>query len=166
MIAIHASVIYQIPWICLVKNSIRFNTIRTNQTIFGNIVFCLRCSWKDFQSFYTNQYKTLLQTRMHSSRMRTACSSSRPGGLHQAPPQQQPHPLPGTRHSWEQISPGTRNPPLPGPGTLLWTECQTGVKILPCPKVPLRAVITHMHDRSTNLPVLYVNFFNTRGFHK
>ena len=32
----------------------------------------------------------VLETRMHSSRMRTARSSSRPGGLHQAPP--------GTRH--------------------------------------------------------------------
>ena len=63
--------------------------------------------------------------------MRTARSSSRPGGLHQAP-----H---GTRHL-----PGTRHPP--GPGTpqdqapLLWTEWQTGVNILPCPKLCLRAV--------------------------
>ena len=40
-------------------------------------------------------------TRMHSSRMHTACSSSRPGGLHQAPP----HP--------EQIPPGADTPQAP-----------------------------------------------------
>ena len=37
------------------------------------------------------------RTRMHSSRMHTAHSSSRPGGLHQAPhPDQTPSPRPGT----------------------------------------------------------------------
>ena len=43
-------------------------------------------------------------TRMHSSRMRTARSSIRQGGLHQAPP---PH---------EQTPPGSRHPP-PGADT-------------------------------------------------
>ena len=73
----------------------------------------------------------IVSTRMHSSRMRTARSSSRPGGLHQAPP--------GTRHPsrdqappWDQIPFRTRHtlqrrPPSrpgtppgadpPGPGT-------------------------------------------------
>ena len=64
-------------------------------------------------SGYIVQYRTCSQylTRMHSSRMRTARSSSRPGGSR-----------PG--HS-----------PLPP-----WTEWQTGVKILPCPKLRLWTV--------------------------
>ena len=43
-----------------------------------------------------------ITTRMHSSRMRTARSSGRPGGLHQAPPRDQAPPPsrpPGTRHT-------------------------------------------------------------------
>ena len=43
-----------------------------------------------------------------------------PGGLHQAPPPPQ-------------------DQTLPGAGTPPWTEWQTGVKILPCPKPRLRA---------------------------
>ena len=42
---------------------------------------------------------------MHSSRMRTARSSSRPGGLHQAPPREQASPRP------KQAPPGSRHPP-------------------------------------------------------
>ena len=56
------------------------------------------------------------RTRMHSSRMHTAHSSSRPGGLHQAP-----SPRPGT------------HPPPP-------VDRHTPVNILPCPKLRLRAV--------------------------
>ena len=95
----------------------------------------------------------IVSTRMHSSRMRTARSSSRPGGLHQAPP--------GTRHPsrdqappWDQIPFRTRHtlqrrPPSrpgtppgadpPGPGTPP-VDRHTPVNILPCPKLRLRAV--------------------------
>ena len=68
-----------------------------------------------------------LRTRMHSSRMCTARSSSRPGGgvgvggLHQAHP-------PGADPP-EQTPPRSRHPPTPPP----LTESQTPVKILPCP---------------------------------
>ena len=62
---------------------------------------------------------------MHSSRMRTARSSSRPGGvLHQAP-----HPESGIPP--EQIPPGPGTPPV---------DRQTPVNILPCRKLRLRAV--------------------------
>ena len=64
---------------------------------------------------------------MHSSRMRTARSSSSPGG---SPPV-----TPRTRHP-----PGTRHP--------LWTKWQTGVNILPCTKLRLRAVIKHWSPES------------------
>ena len=103
--------------------------------------------------------KLAIKTRMHSSRMRTARSSSHLGGVstrhppgtrppcnQTAPPEQAPQdqePLgPGTppriRHP-----PGTRPPGAGPPGTRHppWTEWQTGVKILPCPKLRLRAVI-------------------------
>ena len=84
-------------------------------------------------------------TRMHSSRMRTARSCSRPGGLHQASPWDQTPPTPGnhlgagtprtrhppgirhpldqapsrSRHPQTRHSPGIRHPPGPGnpPGT-------------------------------------------------
>ena len=58
-------------------------------------------------------------TRMHSSRMRTARSSSRPGGLHQARPwDQTPNHTrqpPGSRHPPDQAPPSDQAPP--GPGT-------------------------------------------------
>ena len=56
-------------------------------------------------------------TGMHSSRMRTARSSSRPGGG-----------VPGR----DQAPPRDQVPPL-------WTD--TPVNILPCPKLRLRVVI-------------------------
>ena len=67
--------------------------------------------------------------------MRTVHSSSRPGGgLHQAPP-------------WEQTpreqAPPESNPPPDQAPPSLWTEWQTGVKILPCPKLRLRAVTNY-----------------------
>ena len=83
-------------------------------------------------------------TRLHSSRMRTArsltvfpsifCSG---GGV------------------WSQggcLVPGGYpsmhwgRPPPP------WTEWQTGVKILPCPKLRLRAVISHTSPSSLSIP--------------
>ena len=80
---------------------------------------------------------------MQTSRMHTARSSSRWGGLHQAPPDQTPQdqaPLPGpdppgagTPH------PGTRHPPLAQAPPV---DRHTPVNILPCPKLRLRAVIT------------------------
>ena len=57
------------------------------------------------------------------------------GGLHQAPP--------GTRHPQAQ-TPRDQAPPRtrpPGSRPPLWTEWQTGAKILPCPKLRLRAVM-------------------------
>ena len=58
--------------------------------------------------------------------MRTARSSSRPGGVSQAPP-------------------GDQTPSL-------WTEWQTGVNILPCPKLRLRAVSIRI-DSFYNFPL-------------
>ena len=64
---------------------------------------------------------------MHSSRMRTARSSGRPGGvLHQA------HPTPGaeppeSRHPPKTDTPWEQTPP--GADTPLLTESQTPVKI-------------------------------------
>ena len=78
----------------------------------------------------------LLLTRIHSSRMRTARSSSRPGGLHQAPP------------NWDQTprdqAPPTRHPP--GPGTPP-VDRHTPVNILPCPKLRLRAVTSQQQSK-------------------
>ena len=66
-------------------------------------------------------------TRMHSSRVHTACSSSRPGGSPPGTPQEQP-PRPDTplgagtppnQTPWEQAppdqTPGSRHPPGPDP---------------------------------------------------
>ena len=61
----------------------------------------------------------MLETRMHSSRMRTARSSSRRGGgLHQAPPRDQVPP--NTRHPRDQAPLRTRH--HRGPGTPLRTR--------------------------------------------
>ena len=76
---------------------------------------------------------------MHSSRMRTARSSGRPGGY--------PQGTPGAGTPLEQATPRSRQPPEadtpqsrhppdqtpPGPGIPLLTESQTPVKTLPCP---------------------------------
>ena len=58
-------------------------------------------------------------TRMHSSRMRTARSSSRPGG----PPSGTPHPQDQahTPARDQPLPPGNRHHP-PGPGTPPWTR--------------------------------------------
>ena len=76
-----------------------------------------------FASRLLNRHHTQhIVTRMHSNRMRTARSSSRPGGGGSPPgtsPQDQTPPRDqapaGSRHSpsWDQT------PPPPGPGTLL-----------------------------------------------
>ena len=91
---------------------------------------------------YTESLLTYFITRMHSSRMCTTRSSSRPQGF-------------STRHSPQSRPPGSRHPPQEqaaphplGAGTFseqahtppLWTEWQTGAKILPCPKLRLRVV--------------------------
>ena len=67
-----------------------------------------------------------ITTRMHSGRMRTNRSCS-------------PFPTPGTRHPSPPPGPDTPHPRDQTP--LLWTEWQTGAKILPCPKLRLRVVI-------------------------
>ena len=96
-----------------------------------------------------------LYTRMHSSRMRIARSSSRgesPSGTprEQAPPKQAP-PQEQIHTPWDQAPPGADTPlqsrhPSPGADTprtrhppLL--DRHTPVNILPCPKLRLRAVI-------------------------
>ena len=105
----------------------------------------------------------LLPTRMHSSRMRTArsltvsrriprtppyppweaCTPPRsmhaprkhtPPGEACTPPQRHTHTPPGNTHA----------PP--------WTEWQTGAKILPCPKLRLRAVIMDVGSKYSCLP--------------
>ena len=100
---------------------------------------------------------------MHSSRMRTARSSScrgggsPPGTPWDQTPTDQAHSPPGTRPLWTRHPSQTRpplGPPPPGPGTPTPLEPgipqhqappvdrYTPVNILPCPKVRLRAVIT------------------------
>ena len=49
-------------------------------------------------------------TRMHSSRMRTARSSSRPGGLHKEPPLGT-RPAAGPDTPWDQAPPRDQTPP-------------------------------------------------------
>ena len=90
----------------------------------------------------------ILETRMHSSRMRTVRSSIIPGDLHDRdpswtehlpPPSRQRLPAspgqrptaqrpPGQGHSGTETPPGQRTPWTETP---LWTESQTGVKTLP-----------------------------------
>ena len=67
---------------------------------------------------------------MHSSRMRTARSSSRPGGLHQAPP--------GSRLPPDQAPPWDQAPPP--------VDRHTPVNILLCPKLRLRAVMRRFYQ--------------------
>ena len=97
---------------------------------------------------------TLNKTRMHSSRMRTARSSSRSGGAwywgereppwDQAPPWDQVHPPLRTRYTpWDQPPPGP-DPPGLDPlrdQALPLVDRHTLINILPCPKPRLRAVI-------------------------
>ena len=54
-------------------------------------------------------HELIVMTRMHSSRVHTTCSSSRRGGLHQAP-QTRHHPPP-SRHPPEQAPRRSRHPP-------------------------------------------------------
>ena len=86
--------------------------------------------------------------RMHSSRMRTARSSSRPAPpppeqalLDQAPP-------------WEQAPPQTRRPPEQTPPV----DRHTPVNILPCPKLRLRAVIIVCCPHHGNPGSAIINF--------
>ena len=77
-----------------------------------------------YTKVFSAKDKNKKKTRMHSSRMRTARSSSRAGGLHQAPPQDQPPracTLPWKQAPLEQVPPWNRHPPGPDPpgaGTL------------------------------------------------
>ena len=87
-------------------------------------------------------------TRMHSSRMRTARSSSRrgEGGLHQAPSR--------TMHLRDHAPPWTMHPRSPVPGTPREqappaVDRHTSVNILPCPKLRLRAVINGVMGNQT-----------------
>ena len=80
-------------------------------------------------------------TRMHSSRMRSARSSSRPGGLHQAPPS-------GTRHPPQDQAP----PPPSGTRHPLPVDRHTPVNILPCPKLRLRAVKMALQTKNASHP--------------
>ena len=91
-------------------------------------------------------------TRMHSSRMHTARSSSRWGW---SPPSNPP----GTRHPLDQTPPPrpgtyqTRHPPV---------DRQTPVNILPCPKLCLRAVkIENVQNHTKVLKVLHFETLRT-----
>ena len=92
----------------------------------------------------TNTKLILFQTtRMHSSRIRTVCSSADLGGLHQAIPLEQAHPP-------EQVAPGAGTPLGPDnpPGTRqpprdqaqLPVDRHTPVNMLPCPRLRLQVV--------------------------
>ena len=94
-----------------------------------------------------------MKTRMHSSRMRAARSSSRWRGLYQSPPGPDP---PGTRHppgpgTPQTRPPGTRYCPRtkhspPGSG-IPAVDRHTPVNILPCPRLRLRAVMKAIEKR-------------------
>ena len=79
------------------------------------------------------------QTRRHQTRRspnQKATKPEDPPGADTPPKEDPPRadtPLGEDTPSWEQTPPRSRSP-------LLWTEWQTGVKILPCPKLRLRAV--------------------------
>ena len=100
-------------------------------------------------------------TRIHSSRMRTGHSSSRPGGPHQAPSREQAPP--GTRHPqgpgtpqgpdppwsrhppeqappWDQAPTQHQTPLTRPPQSRPPVDRHTPLNILPCPKLRLRAV--------------------------
>ena len=88
-------------------------------------------------------------TRMHSSRMRTARSLTVSRRYPMHAPRQPRTPSPAPQQPWtppenhacppQQPCTPPRQPRTSPPP---WTEWQTGVKILPCPKLRLRAVIT------------------------
>ena len=100
----------------------------------------------DITLYGNMQYPTLISyaksstRRMHSTRMRTTCSSSHLGGLHQAPPWDQAPPGPSTSPELGTPRPGTpqtRHPSAQAPPVVRHTP----VNILPCPKLRLRVVI-------------------------
>ena len=110
---------------------------------------------------------THVQTRMHSSRMRTARSSGRLGGAcfggsPPGTPQARPPPGTGTPppHNWEQAPlrdqapPGTRHPPV---------DRHTPVNILPCPKLRLRAAITSFLYQFLRVSLLVEMYDNQYG---
>ena len=88
-------------------------------------------------------------TRMHSSRMHTARSSSRPRGVSTRHPPEQVSPWPGTPRAG---TPQTRHPPRADPPACGQNSWHTLLKILPCPKLRLRAV---------KIPRLNSVFFST-----
>ena len=99
--------------------------------------------------------KTFIGTRMHSSRMHTACSSSC-GGLSQTPPPPEQAPDPGSRQppGPDPLPPGAGTPPAPhqdqtppGAGTPP-VDRHAPVNILPCPKLRLRAVMNILHRQT------------------
>ena len=122
-----------------------------------------------FAKFCENCMKTRMHcSRMRTARRSSRPGVSPPGTpWDQIPRTRQPPPPPSRRHPLgpdlpEQVPPGTRplgagtppdqtpTPPVAGtpsrtrshpPPPPPWTEWQTGVKILPCPKLRLRAVM-------------------------
>ena len=104
--------------------------------------------------------KRISQTRMHSSRIRTARSSSRLGGSPPGTPPEQPPPGPGNPPGPgtppDQAPPRTRHPPDQAPPRTR-PPCEqnswhTLVKILPCPKLRLRAVNIPAYWRFKSIP--------------
>ena len=143
--------------------------LRTSSSILKVIAQTNRHTWPK------HYYQKFEQTRMHSSRMRTARCSSRldgvstryppgagphPPTLDQAPPTgadpNQAHPpdqahTPRSRPSTDQAHPPPRpgtpqEQTPPGPGTPP-VDRHTPVNILPCPKLRLRAVIKAMFSQ-------------------
>ena len=68
------------------------NSLWMEETVNGHLLSCCQPFWM--------VAITIITTRMHSRRLRTARSSSHPGGLHQAPPWEQTPPEKQT--PWEQ----------------------------------------------------------------
>ena len=87
--------------------------------------------------------KLSYKTRMHSRRMRTARSSSRPGGLHQAPPGPgTPSPGRGIPQDQTPSGPGTPQYQAPPMNTITDT-----CKNITFPQLRLRAVTIHRKSK-------------------
>ena len=97
---------------------------------------CLILVFSEIDKKHVCMSRVYLPRKMHSSRMHTACSSSRPGGSPPGTWEQAP-PLPGSRHHpppppWSRLPLEQASPPPP-------VDRMTDA----CENITLRAVITN-----------------------
>ena len=126
--------IFELLWIYSVLEPMLLINNSYNYTEKVNIFFVSFAFGVYFYSRWTSLSGLKTRpTRMHSSRMRTARSSSHPGGgLHQAHPPPEQTPLHPGAVPLGADTPPSRHPPGPDHPPPL-TESQMPVKILPCP---------------------------------